>query len=155
MVKVEATPAAMYGKFFPGLWVPDKEFLTPILAGGVGVPWGAWIGPLAFWFIFMFAGAYLFMSSLAILLRRRWVEEERLAFPLGTIAVTMLKGTAARTRPEERRAYRVMAGALAISFAINLPWVLKIVYPWMPSIYGWEKSPYIHSAGIIDLAKLT
>jgi hypothetical protein len=51
------------------------------LQPGQGVPWGAWLTPLAAWTLlaFMFFGL---MVCLASLLRRQWVDGEKLPFPL-------------------------------------------------------------------------
>ena len=54
------------------------------------IPWNAWIGPLLAWFPFLIS-LYLAMICIPILMRKQWVERERLLFPLAEIPVEMAK----------------------------------------------------------------
>tara|TARA_B100001250_G_scaffold413017_1_gene445800 strand:- start:5464 stop:7584 length:2121 start_codon:yes stop_codon:yes gene_type:complete len=62
---------------------------------GIGVeaqiPWQIWLEPLFWWAVFLCA-LYVTMISAAIILRRQWVERERLAFPLTQVGITMIRG---------------------------------------------------------------
>jgi hypothetical protein len=54
---------------------------------GIGdrvIPYGAWLQPLAMWAIIILAVIVVFLC-MASLLRRQWVEHERLSFPLAEI----------------------------------------------------------------------
>ena len=53
-----------------------------------GVPWEAWLGPMAAWSVF-FAALFGFTGCLMVLVRRRWTEEERLSFPLLSLPLTL------------------------------------------------------------------
>ena len=55
---------------------------------GTGVPWGAWIMPLFFWTLFLVA-LYFVMICMMVILRKQWVEKERLIFPLVQLPVEM------------------------------------------------------------------
>ncbi|OIN97034.1 hypothetical protein AUJ66_04560 [Candidatus Desantisbacteria bacterium CG1_02_38_46] len=57
---------------------------------GTGVPWNAWIGPLFAWSIFLLA-LYFVMICMMSILRKQWVEKERLTFPLAQLPVEMAK----------------------------------------------------------------
>ncbi|MBT4980925.1 MAG: hypothetical protein HOL51_00845 [Gemmatimonadetes bacterium] len=48
---------------------------------GVGVPWEAWVEPLCYWAVLIIA-LYLVMISSMVILRRQWVDRERLIYPL-------------------------------------------------------------------------
>lgn len=63
------------------------------LRPGETIPWTIWLGPLAAWFV-LIACVILVFASLATLLRRRWMDEERLAFPLTTLPLALLRGEA-------------------------------------------------------------
>jgi hypothetical protein len=54
------------------------------------VPWGAWVRPLLTWGLFFvsFFGALL---CLGLILRRQWVENERLPFPLATMYASLIE----------------------------------------------------------------
>jgi len=54
------------------------------LPPGEALPWRAWVLPLAWWSSFILA-VYLVMICVVTLLRRQWVEHERLTFPLAQL----------------------------------------------------------------------
>jgi len=60
------------------------------LPGGMGIPWGLWIRPLVLWSIFALA-MYLVMICLCVILRKQWIERERLIFPLVQLPLEVLK----------------------------------------------------------------
>jgi hypothetical protein len=54
------------------------------------IPWRAWIAPAITWAMWLlcFGGAIICLS---LIVRRQWVENERLAFPVATIYTTLLE----------------------------------------------------------------
>ena len=56
---------------------------------GTGIPWEAWIGPLAYWSILIIA-LYLAMVSIMVILRRQWMDKERLIFPIVQVPLEMV-----------------------------------------------------------------
>src|SRR5262249_11089724 len=60
------------------------------LRAGQPLPWALWIRPLAAWSLLvgMMFGAFLCMAAL---LRRPWVEHERLAFPLTQLPLELMQ----------------------------------------------------------------
>ncbi len=62
----------------------DAPIITRLYEGlpaGGRVPWGAWLMPLAAW-IPMLLAVHIVMICMMVLLRRQWVDNERLAYPL-------------------------------------------------------------------------
>ena len=59
------------------------------LRPGETLPFGIWVGPLLVWFVLIACVVWVFVC-LAALLRRRWVEEERLSFPLTRLPLAIL-----------------------------------------------------------------
>jgi len=57
---------------------------------GQPVPWGDWLVPLAVWTVLV-AAVYLVFFSLSAILRRQWVDREKLVFPLVHLPVEMAK----------------------------------------------------------------
>ena len=55
------------------------------------IPYDAWIEPLIYWSIFLLA-LYVAMISIAVILRRQWMERERLAYPLTQVGVAIVAG---------------------------------------------------------------
>lgn len=60
------------------------------LGTGERIPWEAWIEPLAWWGIF-FLALYITMVSVAVILRRQWMERERLSYPITQVALHMVQ----------------------------------------------------------------
>jgi len=53
------------------------------LPRGESMPWAAWVMPL-FWWVSLMLTVYFVMICMMVILRRQWVEHERLTFPLGS-----------------------------------------------------------------------
>ena len=74
--------------------VDDGQDNAPFFEGlgaEAQIPWQIWLEPLFWWAIFLCA-LYVTMISAAIILRRQWVERERLAFPLTQVGIAMVRG---------------------------------------------------------------
>ena len=65
-------------------WIAPRDHgvITGFYEGSAdGVPWDAWTEPLLYWLIFLLA-LYLVTTSLAVMVRRPWIERERLQYPI-------------------------------------------------------------------------
>lgn len=64
----------------------DPEAARQFFQGRSPVPWKAWVGPISFWsvYLLLLSGAWL---GLAAALRRLWIREERLSFPVASVAI--------------------------------------------------------------------
>ncbi len=73
--------------------VDDANDNTGFYEGGAldQIPYGAWVEPLCWWAVF-FLALYMAMVSTAVILRRQWMEHERLAYPLTQVGVAMIRG---------------------------------------------------------------
>ena len=79
----------------PDWLVPQGEnvvdwFFQGVPAGG-SIPWSAWLVPMASWVI-LAASLYMIMFPLTLVLRKRWMDAERLQFPLAQIPLTLMGG---------------------------------------------------------------
>ena len=75
----------------PGWLMPTADAAQGFFLGtarGEGIPWGAWIRPLAGW-VLLLAPAYFVMIALMVILRRQWVEREQLIYPLTALPMAM------------------------------------------------------------------
>jgi hypothetical protein len=59
------------------------------LPAGTPLPWHAWLAPLLGW-VPMLLAAYGAMICLMVLVRRQWIEHERLTFPLAQVPISMI-----------------------------------------------------------------
>jgi hypothetical protein len=69
---------------------PAPKVIADYWQGNGGeVPWSAWVGPLAAWFGLWCCVALVFLS-LATILRRQWMDNEQLRFPLATVPLAII-----------------------------------------------------------------
>lgn len=91
-----ATPENKWGElihpYLKSHLVPqDKEAIRKFFEGmgkGESIPWGAWLEPLLWWFVFILV-VYFVMICIATIFRKQWVERERLLFPLTQLPLHM------------------------------------------------------------------
>jgi len=123
-------------------WIPlwmvphDPDLIEGLYLGSGPVPWRAWAVPLLAWSAF-FAAFWSAMLCLVALVRRRWIQDERLSFPVVELALEMTdprSGRAAR-RPFFRNP--VMWIGFAATFAFNLINILHALYPSVPGLAWW------------------
>lgn len=151
---------AEFHPYIPTWLAPrDPEVLRGLFAGSTPIPWRHWWLPLLAWSSLILAVAGLTLC-LAILLGRRWIRRERLAFPT---AVLPLEITAADTPLFRNRLFwiaflipAILESLLAINYyvpsvpaltlkhrevsegLVNLPWtsLRPIVFGTTPFIVG-------------------
>jgi hypothetical protein len=62
---------------------------------GQPIPWEIWFVPL-FWWITLYGAIFMVGASMMVILRKQWVEHERLSFPLAQVPLMLVEGTADR-----------------------------------------------------------
>lgn len=74
----------------PSWMIPQgADLIRGFYEGSHGsVPWGAWVRPLLMWSPFL-AALYVLSVALMVLLRRQWMERERLVYPLAQLPIEM------------------------------------------------------------------
>jgi len=89
------TPENQFAKLqevIPKWLIPhDKEVIRQMweaVEAGERIPWEAWLVPLSAWLGF-FVLFWLLLLSIMVILRRQWVDRERLAFPLLQLPLEM------------------------------------------------------------------
>ena len=106
------------------------------LPKGEAIPWGAWIKPLLAWLPFLMA-VYVVMIAMMTILRKQWVERERLLFPLVRLPLEMIE--------EDEK------GALLNPFFRNKLMWMGFAIPFL--IGAWNGlHPYFHFIYPINLA---
>ena len=71
--------------------VGNVSFYEGIATTGGDIPYGLWVGPILWWGIFLLA-LYVTMVSVSVVLRKQWVERERLAYPVSQVPLAMVRG---------------------------------------------------------------
>ena len=103
--------------------------------GFAAVPWGAWVIPAITWgaLFTCISGAAICMAALV---RRQWVENERLSFPLATLAVSLIE------EPQPGRAVNETFRSrwfLAAFFGVFLIHTLNGLHTYFPR--DWPEFP--------------
>lgn len=110
----------------PNQWVSTRFYEG--LRSGEQIPWGAWLVPLAAWAILILIIIFGFLC-LATILRRQWVDNEKLSFPLVQPPLEMVH--------EEREtsffSNKLLWGGFALPATVFL---LNGLHNWFPSIPG-------------------
>lgn len=105
----------------------DPRLLQRFFDGGSPVPVGLWFGPVTAWSGFVLAYS-LCSLSLVLLLRRQWIDHERLTFPTAYVPLSM-------TAPDGGlwRSKAAWVG-MAIPFLIGTLNTLNANYPSIPKL---------------------
>ncbi|MFA4043315.1 MAG: hypothetical protein HZRFUVUK_000080 [Candidatus Fervidibacterota bacterium] len=79
--------------YIPSWFLPSKDARSGVIAWafeglpeGAKIPWQAWVIPLSLWTIFYVALFYTAVG-IATMLRKQWVENEKLVFPLAQVPI--------------------------------------------------------------------
>lgn len=106
------------------------EGLPPDAEGGI--PLHAWIGPLLWWFS-LFAALFFLCLCVVVVLRRHWVETERLPFPVAEIPLLLTEESQGSVLPPIFRSRAFWAGC-SIPFLIICFNIASYFEPGLPRI---------------------
>lgn len=109
------------------------EALYEGLRPGAAIPWGQWLVPLAAWTA-LIAAVYAVFFCLTAMLRRRWVDDEKLVFPLIQLPLEAVEYASERSVLPALLRSRIMWAMFAIPFAIHTVNGLHSYVPAIPAI---------------------
>ena len=69
----------------------NRTFFEGFGTSAFQIPYGIWVRPMLMWAVFLLA-LYVTMISLAVVLRRQWMDRERLSYPLVQAAQVIVRG---------------------------------------------------------------
>ena len=112
---------------------------------GEATPWLAWAVPLAMWLMFLGA-LYFVMVAVMVIVRRQWVERERLVYPMAQLPIEMVSHEARPgfTNPVLRSPW-LWAGILIPAAVVSLNG-LHFYFPSIPRIEQGTKLPVFRGA---------
>ena len=105
----------------PWLMPQDPEAVRSFFEGlpqGQSIPWGVWATPLIAWLSFVLV-LYFVMFCVTVILRKQWIERERLVFPLVKLPTEMIETDASGSVVAPFFRNRLMWMGFAIPFLIN------------------------------------
>jgi len=142
-----ADPTNGFHKYISDWLVPSKDPNAPVIkwmfeglpqgAGFTDIPWGMWVRPLLVWLPFTLIVFYVTMC-ITVLLRKQWVERERLFFPLAQVPLEV-SHTDAEGGPGPVYKSKMMWIGFSIPVFVFLINGLHAYYPGFPSfnLYYW------------------
>ena len=102
-------------------------FYEGLPLGETRIPYEAWSGPL-FWWLLLILAVYFICFCTVVLLRRHWVEHERLAFPLIQVPLLLVEESLDASLPPILRAKTFWIGC-AVPLSILLFNCIQYFYP--------------------------
>ncbi len=119
-------------------WDPSKGEKQPVavqfyegLYYGEPIPWKAWVVPLLMWTLFAFL-IFFMTLCLATILRRQWVEGEKLIFPLVQVPLEMTREDGGLINPFFRN--RLMWAGFSIPVIIHTINAFHYYFPYIPEL---------------------
>ncbi len=100
--------------------------------GVTRIPWSAWVEPLVAWGAFL-AVLYLVMVAISVLLRRQWMENERLLYPLMQPSLALIDREPQSLLPTLCRSPLLWVG-IAIPLVVGLINGLHAYYEFIPTL---------------------
>ena len=132
-----------------GLVVDDGRGNEGFYEGGAldAIPYGAWLEPLCWWAIFLLA-LYMVMVATAVILRRQWMERERLAYPLTQVGVAMVQGESGGGLFNDLLKNKTLWWGVALPLFYGSLKALKQYDPSMPNIQLIWWIPFVGSQSV-------
>ena len=124
--------------YLPDWLIPSPEndamrfFYEGLPLGQERIPWETWLGPLAWWLSLILAINWV-CFCLVVVLRKQWVEHERLAFPLVEVPLLLTEESPDSTLPPTLRSRAFWIGC-TVPLAIILFNIIGYFTPGSPQI---------------------
>lgn len=118
--------AGQFHKYIPD-WIAlkDKDALLNFYVGNAHVPWALWRTQMLTWTVFLTLFAIATLCIVTIL-RRQWIDRERLAFPTVAVPVEMMRDT------EGLFSNRLLWLGFFLPFAIDVMNTIHFNFPPVP-----------------------
>ncbi len=127
----------LFGPSIPEpLLISEPTAVTTFYEGlppGMSLPWHVWLKPAAVWGIYAL-GLYAMMIGLSVMLRRRWVEQERFIFPLVQVPLEVANAPPADRLLNDFLRNRLVWLAVGILLVVHSLRALHTYYPAVPLI---------------------
>ncbi len=119
-------------------WITPKDpdairYFYEGLPQGQSVPWDEWFEPIFYWCLFIVT-LYFVMICTMIILRKQWMERERLLYPLVQVPLEMMQDDERRSLIKPFFRNPVMWIGFAIPFLIGNVNAFHNYFPFIPHI---------------------
>ena len=103
------------------------------LPAGAPIPWRLWLVPLLAWGVFLLA-LYTVMICMTVLLRKQWMDDERLIYPIVQVPLAIIRGEESPGRVNPFFKNRFMWAGFLVPFVIQSAIALHNYHSWIPQI---------------------
>ena len=125
----------LYNQYIPEWMIPRGDgvarYFFEGLPDGAPIPWGAWVVPMGLWFGF-FLVLGLAMICTMVILRKQWVNHEKLVYPLVQVPMEMIQKEEGRVVGRSFFTNRGMWLGFATSFILLSVNGIHSYYPSFP-----------------------
>ena len=135
---------------FPQDWEAVKYFYEG-LPTGYPIPWSAWIKPLLCWLPAILA-LYFAMICTTVILRRQWIQHERLIFPLVQLPLAILAEGEQTSRYKPFFKNPIMWTGFAIPFTVGSMRALHNYHNFIPDINLVASFPFFRQTTEVTIA---
>ena len=135
---------------FPQDWEAVKYFYEG-LPTGYPIPWAAWIKPLLCWLPAILA-LYFAMICTTVILRRQWIQHERLIFPLVQLPLAILAEGEQTSRYKPFFKNPIMWTGFAIPFTVGSMRALHNYHNFIPDINLVASFPFFRQTTEVTIA---
>ena len=149
-----ATPENRWGELFmwhvPDWLVPhDPKAIQDFYEGNPdgAIAWDAWLPPLIAWAPFLLA-LFLVMIAVMVILRRQWMNHERLQYPLMQPSLAMIAQEKGKLLPPLFRRLSFWVG-LSIPFSVGCFIALHEYDPSVPDISLYTSMPFLQRTTVL------
>ncbi|MDA0333910.1 MAG: hypothetical protein O2782_01970 [bacterium] len=126
--------------FLPRWAVPqDEEAVRHFYEGlpeGLSLPWGTWVEPVFYWVVFILA-VYWTSACAMVIVRRQWMEREKLLYPLVQLPLDMIRDDGAESILKPFFRNSTMWIGFAVPFLVGSYNSLHAYFPAIPEIPSW------------------
>ena len=127
----------LYNQYIPEWMIPRGEnvarYFFEGLPEGASIPWGAWVVPLSYWYGFFLALSFS-MICIMVVLRKQWVDREKLVYPLVQVPMEMIQKEEGGIVGRSFFTNKVMWAGFAFSFILLCINGLHSYFPSFPQI---------------------
>lgn len=109
-----------------------KYFYEGLPSWEKGIPWGAWAKPLIIWISFLIV-LYFVMICIGVILRRQWMDKERLTYPLAQLPIELSKRDENSALPTFLK-NRLMWVGFGIAFLVSSVNGVNHYFPTFPRV---------------------
>ena len=135
-------------KYWPWFFAPRTEIAEQIVHGGVAIPWAEWLPTIVFWGTVYSLFSLLFASVTSIL-RRGWIEIEKIPFPQGMVGYGIIEALSPGETGSRKLGTPFKVGVV-LGIVLQVPLFLQYAFPWFPDIYGWRTNTCLTGAHYIS-----